>query len=174
VVVRQSRARGAVALLCGAATIVAACGRDRAPARDSAALAASTVVAAGSGRQGPLCPRSGHWSECTIRIRLEQSGLAPQPTTDKVGDLPPIPGTPTLYHIGNAGVALYLFKDTLARHGAAATLDTAKFIAPSVAVGIHGEATAIQSDNLLALLFSRNEHQRERVSDAITAGPPQP
>ena len=37
---------------------------------------------------------------------------------------------------------------------------------------MRGETTAIQNDNLLALLFSRNEQQRERVSDALTAGPP--
>ena len=36
------------------------------------------------------------------------------------------------------------------------------------------ETTVIQSDNVLVLLFSKNEHQRERVADAITAGPPQP
>jgi hypothetical protein len=28
--------------------------------------------------------------------------------------------------------------------------------------------------NLLAVLRSRNDHQRERVSDALSAGPPQP
>jgi hypothetical protein len=39
---------------------------------------------------------------------------------------------------------------------------------------MRGETTAIQSDTLLALLFSRSEQQRERVSDALTAGPPQP
>ena len=39
---------------------------------------------------------------------------------------------------------------------------------------MQGEATAIENDNLLALLFSRNEQQRERVADALTAGPPQP
>ena len=35
-------------------------------------------------------------------------------------------------------------------------------------------ATVIQNDNLLALLYSKNEQQRERVSDALMAGPPQP
>jgi hypothetical protein len=39
---------------------------------------------------------------------------------------------------------------------------------------MRGETTAIQNDNLLALLFSRSEQQRERVSDAFMAGPPQP
>ena len=70
--------------------------------------------------------------------------------------------------------AVYIFPDTLARRKGASTLDPSRFIAPSLSVGIQGETTAIQNDNLLALLFSRNEHQRERVADAITAGPPQP
>jgi hypothetical protein len=76
--------------------------------------------------------------------------------------------------LGNAGLAVYLYSDSTARHAAGAKLDSAKFIPPSREVGMLGEGTAIQSDNVLVLLFSRNEHQRERVADAITAGPPQP
>jgi hypothetical protein len=69
---------------------------------------------------------------------------------------------------------VYLFTDTLARARAARSLDSTKFIAPSAALSMRGEATAIQNDNLLALLFSRNDLQRERVSDALMAGAPQP
>ena len=36
------------------------------------------------------------------------------------------------------------------------------------------ETTVIENDNVLLLLFSKNEHQRERVADVITGGPPQP
>ena len=84
------------------------------------------------------------------------------------------PKTPIIYQVGSAGLAVYLFPDTGARARAVRSLDTARFIAPARALSMRGEATAIQSDNLLALLFSRNEQQRERVSDALTAGPPQP
>jgi 3-methyladenine DNA glycosylase Mpg len=35
------------------------------------------------------------------------------------------------------------------------------------------EATLIRSANLLAILRSLNDRQRERVADALTAGPPQ-
>ena len=152
-----------------------ACGRSRAPARDSAlARTLSSAVATGAAPQGPLCPRTGHWGECQLRIRLEQSGLAPAITAEKVGDLPTIGSAPVSFQVGNAGLAVYFFSDSMDRRRAAARLDTTKFIPPSRAVGIHGEATFIQSDNLLALLFTRNEHQRERVADAISAGPPQP
>lgn len=159
--------RGVVALM-----LVAGCGKAKSPPADSAvaaSTAAPTVAAA-----GPTCARTGHWTECQVRIRLEQSGLAPQKAEKSVGDLPKIEGTPITLAIGNAGIALYLYPDTMARHKAGASLDTLHFITQSQTVGIRGEATVIQNDNLLALLFSKNDHQRERVSDAITAGPSQP
>ncbi|MEP6618828.1 MAG: hypothetical protein ABJE47_05920 [bacterium] len=155
-------------------TAVVACGRKAGPERDAVQEPTGGVQPPASTAAGPLCPRTGHWGECQLRIRLEQSGLAPVVTKEKVGDLPAATATPVLFQVGNAGIAAYFFPDTLARRTAAAALDTTKFIAPSRAVGIHAEATAIESDNALVILFSRNEHQRERVSDAITAGPPQP
>lgn len=151
---------------------LAACGRGKAPASDTpAAQQEATAVAAGG---APTCQRTGHWSECTVRIRLEQSGLAPQSGSDKIGDLPKLDVKAVTLTLGNAGVAFYLYPDTVSRHTAAATLDTAKFIAQARPISMKAETTLIQSDNVLVLLFSKNEHQRERVSDAIMAGPPQP
>jgi hypothetical protein len=108
-------------------------------------------------------------------MRLDQAGVAPR-TADAgaLGDLPTLGTTPIIYQVGSAGLAIYLFPDTTARARASHVLDTTRFIGPARPLSMRGEATAIQSDNLLALLFSRNEQQRERVSDALTAGPPQP
>lgn len=150
-----------------------ACGRDKAALPpDSAAVgpAAGTLAAATTG----ACPRTGHWGDCQIRARLAQSGLAPRGTSEKMGDLPALTVTPVTMMLGNSGVAVYFFPDTMSRHRAAATLDTAKFIAQTRPVSMKAETTLIQNDNVLVLLFSKNEHQRERVADAITAGAPQP
>jgi hypothetical protein len=169
-VVVSARARCAVV----AAFLVAACARDRAATPDSAA-ATVRVSAQAAGAAKPACPRTGHWSPCQVRTRLDQAGVAPR-TADAsmVRDLPALAATPIIYQVGSAGLAIYLFPDTAARARAGRSLDTARFIASARALSMRGEATAIQSDNLLALLFSRNEQQRERVSDALTAGPPQP
>ena len=148
-----------------------ACGREKAT---SDAASTPHVAAAASNGSGPLCPRTGHWSECTVRIRLDQSGLAPQSGSDKIGDLPALAVKPTLLTLGNAALAYYLYADTLARHAAAMGLDTTRYIPETRPVSMKSETTLIQSDNVLVLLFSKNEHQRERVADAITAGPPQP
>ena len=109
-----------------------------------------------------------------MRIRLDQSGLAPQSGSDKIGDLPSLSAKPIILTIGNAALAYYLYADTVARHAAAKGLDTTRFIPQTQPVSMKSETTLIQGDNVLVLLFSKNEHQRERVADAITAGPPQP
>ena len=155
------------------AIVLLGCGRDGARKTDSAASERARSAASSRG-PASACPKTGHWTDCQVKLRLEQSGLAPQVASDPLKDLPTLSGTPTSYHIGAAGLAVYLFSDSAARSRAAATLDTTKFIPPGKPVGMQGEATAIVNDNVLALLFSRNEHQRERVADAITAGPPQP
>ena len=150
---------------------LASCSRDAGPARDTA-----TAVAAA--QQAPVqagtCPRTGHWGDCQLRARLDQSGLAPHGTEEKVGDLPPLDVRPLLLTIGKSGIAAYFFADSNARKRAAAPLDTNKFIPQSKPVSLKHETTIIQNDNALVLLFSTNEHQRERVADAVTAGPPQP
>ncbi len=163
--------RGALALCVLA--IGAACGRGKTDARDSVAATANTTAAAAPGG-APTCQRTGHWSECTVRIKLDQAGLAPQAGADKVGDLPTLAVKPITLTIGNAGIAYYLYPDAVSRHSAAAALDTARFIAQTRPVSMKNETTLIENDNVLLLLFSKNEHQRERVSDVITAGPPQP
>jgi hypothetical protein len=161
-----------LALVLATLSLSAGCGKGEAPAPASAAASASAGAAvAGTGK--PLCPRTGHWTECLAFARLEQAGVAPR--RDSVLDgLPKLGVPPHIYLIGRNGVAVYLFADTLARARAARGLDTLHFIAPSAALTMRGETTVIQNDNLLALLFSRIDQQRERVSDAFMAGAPQP
>jgi hypothetical protein len=154
-----------VALLVG-------CGRDKKSSGDSASAAAA--AAAGAQQASGTCPRTGHWGDCQMRARLDQSGLAPRSTSESVGDLPSLSVKPLTLMLGNAGLAAYFFPDTMSRRRAAATLDTAKFIVQTRPVSMKAETTLIENDNALVLLFSQNEHQRERVADAITAGPPQP
>ena len=107
-----------------------------------------------------------------MRQRLERSGLAPRDSS--AADLPGLGPAPTVFRVGKGGLAVYLFADSGTRARAAATLDTVTFVAAERPLTMLSKATVIQNDNLLALLFSKNEQQRERVSDALMAGPPQP
>jgi hypothetical protein len=151
-----------------------ACSRERAPAGDTmlvSTVTRSPVVIGVGGK--PACPVTGHWTDCAVLKRLESAGVAPQ-VAKELPDLPEIGARPLLFKVGKSGLAVYLFADSSARARAARALDTLHYVAATKELTMRGETTAIQSDNLLALLYSRSEQQRERVSDAFMAGPPQP
>lgn len=162
------------AVLLAAHALASACGRERAPRADSASsvtAAASTSSGAGGGARKPLCPGNGHWAACSVRERIDRAGLAPFDSV--ITGLPALGPAPLTLRVNKAGLAIYLFADSAARARAAAQLDTIRFVASSAPLTVRSEATVIQNDNLLALLFSKNDHQRERVADALMAGPPQ-
>lgn len=162
-----------VGLLSAGAT-VDACGREVPEHADSAMAPGAVRPAITIGMSGPpACPATGHWSSCSVVKRLESAGVAPQ-TTRSLPDLPRLGATPTLFKVGTSGLAIYLFADSSERAHAARSLDTNLYVSAAKELTMRGETTSIQNDNLLALLFSRSEQQRERVSDALTAGPPQP
>ncbi len=73
-----------------------------------------------------------------------------------------------------ARLEVHLYPDSTARIAAGRSLDRAQFVNGTQEQTIKRERTLIESANVIALLTSINSHQRERVSDAITAGPPQP
>ncbi|MEO7770360.1 MAG: hypothetical protein ABIX19_04975, partial [Gemmatimonadaceae bacterium] len=159
--------RARMAVGAALALSLAACKTDKPASRDSGVAVAPAVAAPVA--QG-TCPRTGHWGDCQLRARLDQSGLAPHSTDEDVGNLPKLDVAPVKLKIDNSGLAFYVFADSNARHRAAAGLDTVHFIPQAKPVSLKAETTVIQNDNLLVLLFSKNEHQRERVSDAVTAG----
>jgi hypothetical protein len=160
-----------VALLC---VVLAGCARDRTAATDTTHVAMSnTAATAGVAEGKPACPNTGHWTACGVLKRLESAGVAPQ-IAESLPDLPDVGAAPMRFKVGRAGLAVYLFADSTTRATAARRLDTLHFVSAAKELTMRGETTAIQNDNLLALLFSRSEQQRERVSDALTAGPPQP
>jgi hypothetical protein len=170
VVTRPARLVATLVLL----ALPVACTRDRAPVAESAtASAAADPVSATTVAGKPTCPGTGRWTPCAVLKRLEAAGVAPR-KTEELPDLPALGVTPILYMVGRSGLAVYLFADSRARQRAGLTLDTTRYISAARELSMRGETTAIQNDNLLALLFSRSEQQRERVSDALMAGPPQP
>jgi len=161
--------------LAAVVALTGACGKsERAPAADTSARA--PAVASGAsvtpGGARPACERTGHWIPCQVRQRLERSGLVLRDTT--ATDLPTLGPAPTAFRVGKGSLAIYLFADSTARARAATKLDTVTFVGADRPLTMLSKATVIQNDNLLALLFSKNEQQRERVSDALMAGPPQP
>lgn len=156
------------------AALATACGHSE-KARSAAASATPTSGAAATPGGGgkPACPANGLWASCSILERLDRAGLAPRRDSGDVRE-DPLTQPGVRVRLGNASVELFIYADSAARKADQAKLDRRKFITADQEPSLAGERTVIVSANLLALLDSRNDHQRERVSDAITAGPPQP
>jgi len=166
-----TRGRRAVAFVAPAILLSAlACGDKAAPKGDSVVAGSPVSAAATADIPAGPCPANGHWVPCQVKKRLEMTGLVPRDSV--IADTVRLGPTPIVYVAGGSAIAVYLFPDSIARRHAAATLDSTKFIAPEASLTMRHEATAIQNDNLLAILYTLRDQQRERVSDALMAGAP--
>jgi hypothetical protein len=76
--------------------------------------------------------------------------------------------------LGGSQLDIFIYPTEADRARDEARLDKHQFIEAADEPTLRGEPTLIRNANLLAVLRSRNDHQRERVSDALSAGPPQP
>lgn len=149
---------------------VTACGKGAAPPSKSPTAEAPPAAAASTG-----CPADGQWAACSVLYRLERAGLAPKVDSGGKSSEKELGGAPMIVKIGlSAELELHLFPDSLARAAAVTKLDRTQFVNGTAQQTIRRERTLIESVNLVGLLTSINAHQRERVSDALTAGPPQP
>ncbi|HEY5218646.1 MAG TPA: hypothetical protein VIJ16_02500 [Gemmatimonadaceae bacterium] len=158
-----------VALVVAFAALIGACG----PSGPTPEQVKAAQVAAAQATANSPCPPDGKWAECSVAERLLQSGLGLRrdslPAREKG-----ITESGVLYHVGMANLELFVFSDSLARKAAVAKMDTTPFIGYNDDQTTRGERSLIQSANLLALLDSHRDEQRERIGNAITGGPPQP
>lgn len=148
------------------------------PASDTATHADTRAPAAavdtGAARDTTDCPATGTWAECSVRKRLESAGLSPRDTAPSA-DVPAGLGVqPRVWVVGRGVVHAYLYADAAARERATRALDTTRWVAPATTLDYRADGTAIANANLLVLLVTRREQLRERVSDLIGAGAPQP
>lgn len=155
--------------------LLVACERGAMPEKSesTAATTESAAVSTAIPDTKAACPATGNWAECSVFERLDRAGLAPR--RDSAGATePPLSLKGFLIRIGNSELELYVYSDAGAREREEAKLDRTKYLEYPAPLTMRTQPTLIRSANLIAVLHSRNEHQRERVTDAITAGPPQP
>ena len=74
--------------------------------------------------------------------------------------------------LGNAELRVFLYSDRAAQERDAKRLDPSRYVAADAPLTMRGELTLIRSENLIAILDSRSDTQRERVANALEAGPP--
>lgn len=162
--------------------LLVACERGARPVSDTIAVAVPPTpaaatesvavnVAATPGR--PVCLATGLWSSCAIFERLDRSGLAPI-RDSAVATEEPLQARGQLIRVGRGELELYIYESASARERDQTRLDASNYVVYPAPMPMRPVPTLITSANLIAILHSRNDHLRERVSDAITAGPPQP
>lgn len=160
------------AVLIGVCALPLACGKSSAPVRTDSAAA---TQAAPTSATNSTCPPNGLWAECSALYRLERAGLAPRVDSTATPAEKSLSGRTLVVKIGlTSSLELHIYPDSMARVADAKKLDRTRLVLPGAGQTINRERTLIENANLIGLLTSLNEHQRERVSDALLAGPPQP
>ena len=121
------------------------------------------------------CPATGLWAECSVLYRLDRSGLAPHVDSTGTATEKSLTGRPFLIKFGTTSrLEIFLYADSTARIADAAKLDRTVLVGATGQQTLRRERTLIENANLIGLLTSINDRLRERVSDALTAGAPQP
>lgn len=119
------------------------------------------------------CPPTGRWAPCHVVKRLEQAGLVADTSHEGVTE-PPLTATGTEFSVRRARMELYFYPDRAARERDQARLDRSHYLEADQPPETRHKPTLVTSENLLVVLDTRNQRQRERITLAITAGPPQP
>lgn len=155
------------------ALVASACSKTESPPPKAVGATAAGPVAAASAAS--TCPATGLWAECSVVYRLERSGLAPKVDSSAKPEEKELAGKPLIIKLGRtATLEVYIYPDSAARIADGKKLDRTHLINGTAEQTIERERTLIETANVIGLLTSLNSHQRERVSDALTAGAPQP
>jgi hypothetical protein len=168
------RLAGVFPALIAAATLGTACSKSDSVGKQPAASTPSTTPASSTPAvAGASCPPDGLWHECSILYRLERSGLAPRKDSTTATE-EGLSERGMLVHVGTAELKIFIYRDEASRAADESKLPKGDLVEANQPYTMRHERTVIRSANLLALLKSLRDRQRERVADAIMAGPPQP
>ena len=106
--------------------------------------------------------------------RLERAGLAPHVDSAATPEEKSLTGRPQVIKVGlSAKLEVFYYPDSIARIADAKKLDRSQFVGPDAEQTIKRERLLIETVNMIGLFTSINGHQRDRLADAILAGPPQ-
>ena len=121
------------------------------------------------------CPTTGKWAPCSVLYAIVRAGYAVHVDSAAKPDETRLSGQSFVARVGQfAMLDVFVYPDSTARKNDGAKLDTTEFVNGTAPQTMRRERTLIVNNNLIALLTSLDAHQRERVSDALTAGAPQP
>ena len=143
--------------------------------RKSAAADTMPIVAATPPAPGDTaCPATGQWARCSVLKSIERAGLNSHADSAKDVTEPPLSIGGVELPIGHGEIRVFLYADSGSRKRDRAKLDPKQFVLPHQQPGFARERTIVESANLLVLMNVLNSLSRERIANALMAGPPQP
>ena len=145
-------------------------GSDAAKAIDTTPIRAAALPAPGD----TSCPATGLWARCSVIKSIERAGLNAHADSAKDVTEPPLAIPGFQLPIARGDVRVFLYADSNSRKRDRAKLDKDRFVRPNQLPGIARERTVIESANLLVLMDVLGTLSRERIANALMAGPPQP
>lgn len=160
----------------GAFLIYLACAKSSNSSSDSTTSGALTPTVSAQATAGSMpCPPTGQWSVCSLEKRMKRAGLVarriPGDTTARPGFTP----KPIAYALGrDSRLELFLYESEKSLQRDVAKVDTLRGVPLGTPADSASRPVWIRSANVAALLFTRDPREADRVSLAITAGPPQP
>lgn len=158
-----------------AAALMAACSSSskQSGSANADTTSSAPVVIAAPGSS--TCPATGLWAQCSVMYRLDRAGIAPHLDSTGTIEEKALSGKSFAVKFGTTSrLEVFLYADSMARIADEKKLDRTKLVDAQADQTIKRERTLIENGNLLGLLTSLSAHLRERVSDALTAGAPQP
>lgn len=161
----------AAAALAALALVVGACETRKDPvarAADTTSPEGHFVAPALQPTAGTGCPAGALWAQCSVRERLERSGLAPQAVDTVRHAFLHVPGQ--RYRLGDAELQAFVYESAAMRERDTAPLDSIRAAPPGTETTWERPPTLITSGNLAAILLGGNARQVERVTLALTAG----
>jgi len=162
------------AVFLAAVTACIACGKSSTPSADTAHPAAAPPVAGAARPSGP-CPPTGEWAICSLEKRMKSAGLVARRITPGTVARAGFSAKPVSYALGrDSRLDVFFYRDEQALARDVAKLDTLHGVPFGAAPDTASPPVWIRSANVAALLFTHDPREADRVSLAITAGPPQP
>jgi hypothetical protein len=155
--------------------LLAACGGGGPREAASSGDTTQPILAAVASAPGDTsCPATGSWARCSAIKAIYRAGLNPHADSAKDVTEPPLSIPGFELPISRGKVRFFIYADTASRQRDQAKLDTALFVIPPRDPGLRGERTLVPAANLLVLMDVANSRNRERIANALMAGPPQP
>lgn len=152
--------------------LLGGCGRgDKAGVADTSQPIRAAPVAV---RGDTACPPTGLWARCSVFKAIERAGLNANRDSAKDFTEAPLSIPGIQIPIARGDLRIFLYADSNSRKRDGAKLDRTQFVLPHQEPGFKRQRTIVQSANLLVLMNVFMSLNRERIANALMAGPPQP